>query len=176
MPLAHVFVIIIPLPISRNVKTSKDTSQPRGGRRGGRGNGAGSGRGRGGGGGGSSTLIQTQGLFSEGAGDGHLRRSTGNGSAYARAGDEVAVARKRADRKDDKAQALRVKELIGESDVSDVDDPSDEDVNKTEMALRPILLKEGKNFIPQNSNKYFLLLCINRSLEHPKTTYCKTGG
>ncbi|XP_017089525.2 DNA-directed RNA polymerase III subunit RPC4 [Drosophila bipectinata] len=125
-----------------NVKTSKDTTQPRGGRRGGRGNGSGSGRGRGGGGG-NSTLIQTQGLFSEGAGDGHLRRSTGNGSAYARAGDEVAVARKRNDRKDDKAQALRVKELIGESDVSDVDEPSDEDVNKTEMALRPILLKEG---------------------------------
>ncbi|KAH8239512.1 hypothetical protein KR032_005098 [Drosophila birchii] len=128
-----------------NVKTSKDTTQPRGGRRGGRGNGAGATRGRGGnagGGGGNSTLIQTQGLFSEGAGDVHVRRSTGNGSAYARAGEEVAVARKRADRKDDRAQAQRINELLGDSDASDAE-PSDEEDNKTEMALKPILLKEG---------------------------------
>ncbi|KAH8315727.1 hypothetical protein KR059_012808 [Drosophila kikkawai] len=130
-----------------NVKTSKDTTQPRGGRRGGRGNGAGATRGRGGnsssgGGGGNSTLIQTQGLFSEGAGDVHVRRSTGNGTAYARAGEEVAVARKRVDRKDDRAQAQRINELLGESDDSDAE-PNDEEDNKTEMALKPILLKEG---------------------------------
>ncbi|KAH8296097.1 hypothetical protein KR054_001711 [Drosophila jambulina] len=130
-----------------NVKTSKDTTQPRGGRRGGRGNGAGATRGRGGNsgggaGGGNSTLIQTQGLFSEGAGDVHVRRSTGNGTAYARAGEEVAVARKRADRKDDRAQAQRINELLGDSEASDAE-PSDDEDNKTEMALQPILLKEG---------------------------------
>ncbi|XP_017111992.1 DNA-directed RNA polymerase III subunit RPC4 [Drosophila elegans] len=127
-----------------NVKTSKDTTQPRGGRRGGRGNGTGATRGRGGSsaGGGNSTLIQTQGLFSEGAGDVHMRRSTGNGTAYARAGEEVAVARKRVDRKDDKGQGERIKELLGESDASDAE-LSEEEANKTEMALKPILLKEG---------------------------------
>ncbi|XP_017058980.1 DNA-directed RNA polymerase III subunit RPC4 [Drosophila ficusphila] len=127
-----------------NVKTSKDTTQPRGGRRGGRGNGTAATRGRGGNsaGGGNSTLIQTQGLFSEGAGDVHVRRSTGNGTAYARSGEEVAVARKRVDRKDDKSQAERIKELLGESDASDAE-LSEEEPNKTEMALRPILLKEG---------------------------------
>ncbi|KAH8368717.1 hypothetical protein KR084_008521 [Drosophila pseudotakahashii] len=127
-----------------NVKTSKDTTQPRSGRRGGRGNGTGATRGRGGNsaGGGNSTLIQTQGLFSEGAGDVHVRRSTGNGTAYARGGEEVAVARKRVDRKDDKSQAERIKELLGESEASDAE-LSEEEVTKTEMALRPILLKEG---------------------------------
>ncbi|XP_016983171.1 DNA-directed RNA polymerase III subunit RPC4 [Drosophila rhopaloa] len=127
-----------------NVKTSKDTTQPRGGRRGGRGNGTGATRGRGGNsaGGGNSTLIQTQGLFSEGAGDVHMRRSTGNGTAYARAGEEVAVARKRIDRKDDKGQGERIKELLGESEASDAE-LSEEEANKTEMALKPILLKEG---------------------------------
>ncbi|KAH8373452.1 hypothetical protein KR009_007300 [Drosophila setifemur] len=148
-----------------NVKTSKDTTQPRGGRRGGRGNGAGAARGRGGAvSGGNSTLIQTQGLFSEGAGDGHLRRSTGNGSAYARAGDEVAVARKRTDRKDDKAQAMRVKELLGESDVSDVDEPSDDEENKTEIALKPILLKEGMLFSQFNEIVCYKIFCILDSL------------
>ncbi|EDV51889.1 DNA-directed RNA polymerase III subunit RPC4 [Drosophila erecta] len=127
-----------------NVKTSKDTTQPRSGRRGGRGNGTGATRGRGGNsaGGGNSTLIQTQGLFSEGAGDVHVRRSTGNGTAYARGGEEVAVTRKRVDRKDDKGQAERIKELLGESEASG-GELSEEEANKTEMALRPILLKEG---------------------------------
>jgi len=127
-----------------NVKTSKDTTQPRSGRRGGRGNGTGATRGRGGNsaGGANSTLIQTQGLFSEGAGDVHVRRSTGNGTAYARGGEEVAVARKRVDRKDDKSQAERIKELLGESEASDAE-LSEEEPTKTEMALRPILLKEG---------------------------------
>ncbi|XP_037721524.1 DNA-directed RNA polymerase III subunit RPC4 [Drosophila subpulchrella] len=127
-----------------NVKTSKDTTQPRSGRRGGRGNGTGATRGRGGNsaGGANSTLIQTQGLFSEGAGDVHVRRSTGNGTAYARGGEEVAVARKRVDRKDDKSQSERIKELLGESEASDAE-LSEDEPTKTEMALRPILLKEG---------------------------------
>ncbi|XP_017072218.1 DNA-directed RNA polymerase III subunit RPC4 [Drosophila eugracilis] len=126
-----------------NVKTSKDTTQPRSGRRGGRGNGTGATRGRGGNSGGSnSTLIQTVGLFSEGAGDVHVRRSTGNGTAYSRGGEEVSVIRKRLDRKDDKNQDQRIKELLGESEASDAE-LSEEEANKTEMALKPILLKEG---------------------------------
>ncbi|XP_022208300.1 DNA-directed RNA polymerase III subunit RPC4 [Drosophila obscura] len=124
-----------------NVKTSKDFTQARGGKRGGRGTASGATRGRGG----NSTLIQTTGLFSEGAGVAQLRRSTGNGTAYARASEEQAVARKRTDRKDDKAQALRVRALLGESDASECDasDASDTEADKTELALKPILLREG---------------------------------
>ncbi|XP_001353968.2 DNA-directed RNA polymerase III subunit RPC4 [Drosophila pseudoobscura] len=124
-----------------NVKTSKDFTQVRGGKRGGRGTASGATRGRGG----NSTLIQTTGLFSEGAGVAQLRRSAGNGTAYARASEEQAVARKRTDRKDEKAQALRVRALLGESDASegDASEPSDTEADKTELALKPILLREG---------------------------------
>ncbi|XP_026848984.1 DNA-directed RNA polymerase III subunit RPC4 isoform X2 [Drosophila persimilis] len=123
-----------------NVKTSKDFTQVRGGKRGGRGTASGATRGRGG----NSTLIQTTGLFSEGAGVAQLRRSAGNGTAYARASEEQAVARKRTDRKDEKAQALRVRALLGESDASegDASEPSDTEADKTELALKPILLRE----------------------------------
>ncbi|ALC45003.1 CG5147 [Drosophila busckii] len=132
-----------------NVKTSKDFTQPRGGRaRGGRGSAAGATRGRGGGG--NSTLIQTTGVFSEGAGAVHLRKSTsaaggGGGSSYARAGEELAVSRKRTG-KDDKVQELRVQELLGgeieeseEEPVSDIEMEQD----KTDMDLKPVLLSEG---------------------------------
>lgn len=150
--------------IHSNVKTSKDTTQPRSGRRGGRGNGTGATRGRGGNsaGGGNSTLIQTQGLFSEGAGDVHVRRSTGNGTAYARGGEEVSVTRKRVDRKDDKSQAERIKELLGESDASG-GELSEEEANKTEMALRPILLKEGtfyKHFLMHTGRRNSCFICL----------------
>ncbi|BFF97586.1 DNA-directed RNA polymerase III subunit RPC4 [Drosophila madeirensis] len=124
-----------------NVKTSKDFTQARGGKRGGRGTASGATRGRGG----NSTLIQTTGVFSEGAGEAQVRRSTGNGTAYARASEEQAVTRKRTDRKDDKAQALRVRALLGESDASegDASDASDTEADKTELALKPIALREG---------------------------------
>ncbi|KAM8708441.1 hypothetical protein ACLKA7_015419 [Drosophila subpalustris] len=127
-----------------NVKTSKDFTQPRGGRRGARG-GAGATRGRGGaGGGGNSSLIQTTGVFSEGAGAVHLRKSSGGGSAYARAGEEVAVSRKRTDRKDDKLQDQRVRELIGEASADDdVDSDSETELDKTDLTYKPIMLSEG---------------------------------
>ncbi|XP_034480741.1 DNA-directed RNA polymerase III subunit RPC4 [Drosophila innubila] len=127
-----------------NVKTSKDFTQPRGGR--GRGaRGAGAARGRGGaGGGGNSSLIQTTGVFSEGAGAVHLRKSSSGGSAYARAGEEVAVSRKRTDRKDDKFQDQRVRELIGEaSDDDEADSDNETELNKTDLTYKPIMLSEG---------------------------------
>lgn len=126
-----------------NVKTSKDFTQPRGGRRGARG-GAGATRGRGGAGGGNSSLIQTTGVFSEGAGAVHLRKSSSGGSAYARAGEEVAVSRKRTDRKDDKLQDQRVRELIGEaSDDDEPDSDNETELDKTDLTYKPIMLREG---------------------------------
>lgn len=127
----------------RNVKTSKDFTQPRGGR--GRGaRGAGASRGRGGAGGSNSSLIQTTGVFSEGAGAVHIRKSSSGGSAYARAGEEVAVSRKRTDRKDDKFQDQRVRELIGEaSDDDEPDSENETELDKTELTYKPIMLGEG---------------------------------
>ncbi|XP_068149590.1 DNA-directed RNA polymerase III subunit RPC4 [Drosophila tropicalis] len=130
-----------------NVKTSKDFTQSRGnGRRGGRGATSGAQRGGRGGGSGNSSLIQTTGVFSEGVGALQVRKSTGNGTAYAR--DEVSVSsRKRKD--DNKLQQLSVKELLGESDDSDGgNDPAslsdhEMDGDKTELAFKPIALKEG---------------------------------
>ncbi|XP_032596444.1 uncharacterized protein LOC6558313 isoform X2 [Drosophila grimshawi] len=134
-----------------NVKTSKDFTQLRGGRRGARGA-AGANRGARGTGNGNSSLIQTTGVFSEGAGAVHLRKSTGGGSAYARAGEEVAVARKRTERKDEKSQELRVRELIG-SDASDAEeedeadearsDPEVVELDKTDLDCKPVRLTEG---------------------------------
>ncbi|XP_030565781.1 DNA-directed RNA polymerase III subunit RPC4 [Drosophila novamexicana] len=122
-----------------NVKTSKDFTQPRGARRGARGAG-GATRGRGAGNG-NSTLIQTTGVFSEGAGAVHLRKSSSGGSAYARAGDEVTISRKR---KDDKSQEQRVRELIGSDDSDDGDSASDEsELDKTELNFKPVMLTEG---------------------------------
>ncbi|XP_017863584.1 PREDICTED: DNA-directed RNA polymerase III subunit RPC4 [Drosophila arizonae] len=125
-----------------NVKTSKDFTQPRGGRRGARGAG-GATRGRGAGNG-NSTLIQTTGVFSEGAGAVHVRKPSsggGGGSSYARGGEEVAVSRKR---KDDKTPDQRVRELAG-SDASEDDESEDEesDLEKTELNFKPVMLKEG---------------------------------
>jgi len=127
------------------VKTSKDFTQPRGGRgRGARGAGAARGRGGAGGGGGNSSLIQTTGVFSEGAGAVHLRKSSSGGSAYARAGEEVAVSRKRTDRKDDKFQDQRVRELIGEaSDDDEAASDNETDHDKTDLNYKPIMLSEG---------------------------------
>ncbi|XP_064545450.1 DNA-directed RNA polymerase III subunit RPC4 [Drosophila montana] len=122
-----------------NVKTSKDFTQPRGGRRGARGAG-GATRGRGAGNG-NSTLIQTTGVFSEGAGAVHLRKSSSGGSSYTRAGDEVTIPRKR---KDDKSQEQRVRDLIGSDDSDDDESVSDEsELDKTELNFKPVMLTEG---------------------------------
>ncbi|XP_030372791.1 DNA-directed RNA polymerase III subunit RPC4 [Scaptodrosophila lebanonensis] len=128
-----------------NVKTSKDFTAERGARRGGRGgrgSNAAAGRGRGG-----STLIQTAGVFSEGAGAVHLRKSTGSGSVYGRASEEVSITRKRAERKDEKSaqQQQHARKLLDSSDDEDSRLGSDNEIeaDKTDVAFKPIILSEG---------------------------------
>ncbi|XP_034102955.1 DNA-directed RNA polymerase III subunit RPC4 [Drosophila nasuta] len=125
-----------------NVKTSKDFTQSRGRGRGARGA-AGAARGRGAGGTGNSSLIQTTGVFSEGAGAVHLRKpSSGGGGSYARGGDEVTVSRKRTIGKDERTADQRVQDLISDDDVESA---SDDEMggDKTELNYKPIMLKEG---------------------------------
>lgn len=72
------------------------------------------------------------------------------------------MTRKRVDRKDDKSQAERIKELLGESDASG-GELSEEEANKTEMALRPILLKEGtfyKHFLMHTGRRNSCFICL----------------
>ncbi|KAH8411156.1 hypothetical protein KR222_008817 [Zaprionus bogoriensis] len=136
-----------------NVKTSKDFTQPRGGRgRGARGSGATRG-GRAVGGAGNSSLIQTTGVFSEGAGAVHIRKSTSNSASYTRAGDDIVATRKRNDRKDDKSHDSKVLDLLGGSEDDDYGSSDDEtDNDKTDLVFKPVMLTEGEQRIASAIN------------------------
>lgn len=129
---------------NRNVKTSKDTTQLRGR---GRGRGAdrgGAGRGGSRGGrGGSSTLIQTAGVFSEGAGAVNIRKTTAS-SGYTRdADDSPSVMRKPTILKTEKKLDLKA-ELARDKDILKVlDDDDEEDDQKTDLDRIPVQLNEG---------------------------------
>lgn len=127
------------------MKTSRDTTS-RGRGRGDRGGklDRGGGRGRGAGRGGNSNLIQTTGVFSEGAGAIAIRRSTS--SSYNRSSDDgsPSVMRKptlvkRETKIDVKAEAQHVRDILGESDDDDLG--NDE---KTDLDRFPIKLTTGK--------------------------------
>ncbi|XP_058980149.1 uncharacterized protein LOC131803123 isoform X2 [Musca domestica] len=126
-----------------NVKTSKDTTQMRGR---GRGRGADRGAGRGGsrgGRGGASNLIQTAGVFSEGAGAVNIRKTT-NSSGYSRDVDDSPSAMRKptifkTEKKMDlKAELARDKDILRGLD----DDEEEDDEQKTDMDRIPVLLNE----------------------------------
>ncbi|XP_058976241.1 uncharacterized protein LOC101894150 isoform X1 [Musca domestica] len=128
-----------------NVKTSKDTTQMRGR---GRGRGADRGAGRGGsrgGRGGASNLIQTAGVFSEGAGAVNIRKTT-NSSGYSRDVDDSPSAMRKptifkTEKKMDlKAELARDKDILRGLD----DDEEEDDEQKTDMDRIPVLLNEAK--------------------------------
>ncbi|XP_011187669.1 DNA-directed RNA polymerase III subunit RPC4 isoform X2 [Zeugodacus cucurbitae] len=133
-----------------NVKTSKDTTM-RGGRgrgaRGGRGAGGGARGGRGGAAGGAnSSLIQTTGVFSEGAGAINIRKASSGGSGFgSRNADDAASQMRRPTiikqehmRKIDlKADEEHVRELLGDTDEDDFGD------EKTDLEQIPVKLNEG---------------------------------
>lgn len=134
-----------------NVKTSKDTTM-RGGRgrgaRGGRGAGGGARGGRGGAAGGAnSSLIQTTGVFSEGAGAINIRKASSGGSGFgSRNADDAASQMRRPTiikqehmRKIDlKADEEHVRELLGDTDEDDFGD------EKTDLEQIPVKLNEVK--------------------------------
>lgn len=126
--------------LSRNVKTSKDTSLR------GRKSGSKSDRGRGGktAGGRGSNLIQTTGVFSEGAGDGALKKSLSFRSSYADDSPSPSQMRrptinKNLDNKIDvKEEAQNLRDFLGDSD-------EDFDYQKTDLdSSIPIKLSNGK--------------------------------
>ncbi|XP_073838687.1 RNA polymerase III subunit C53 isoform X2 [Musca autumnalis] len=126
-----------------NVKTSKDTTQMRGR---GRGRGAERGAGRGGGRGGrggASNLIQTAGVFSEGAGAVNIRKTTSS-SGYSRDVDDSPSAMRKptifkTEKKLDlKAELARDKDILKGLD----DDEEDDDDQKTDLDRIPVLLNE----------------------------------
>ncbi|XP_073838686.1 RNA polymerase III subunit C53 isoform X1 [Musca autumnalis] len=128
-----------------NVKTSKDTTQMRGR---GRGRGAERGAGRGGGRGGrggASNLIQTAGVFSEGAGAVNIRKTTSS-SGYSRDVDDSPSAMRKptifkTEKKLDlKAELARDKDILKGLD----DDEEDDDDQKTDLDRIPVLLNEAK--------------------------------
>ncbi|XP_065359743.1 uncharacterized protein RpIIIC53 isoform X1 [Calliphora vicina] len=128
-----------------NVKTSKDTTISRG-----RGRGRGADRGtRGGsrgGRGGASSLIQTTGVFSEGAGAVNLR-PTSRSSGYSRDVDDTPSAmRKPTLLKSEKKldlKAVLAKDIDILKSLDDVDD-DDELEQKTDLDRIPVQLNEGK--------------------------------
>ncbi|XP_075159584.1 RNA polymerase III subunit C53 isoform X1 [Haematobia irritans] len=128
-----------------NVKTSKDTTQMRGR---GRGRGAdrgGRGSSRGSRGGGASTLIQTAGVFSEGAGAVNIRKTLSS-SGYSRdVDDSPSAMRKPTILKMEKKLDLKA-ELARDKDILKVldDDIEEEDEQKTDFDRIPVQLQEGK--------------------------------
>ncbi|XP_075159585.1 RNA polymerase III subunit C53 isoform X2 [Haematobia irritans] len=126
-----------------NVKTSKDTTQMRGR---GRGRGAdrgGRGSSRGSRGGGASTLIQTAGVFSEGAGAVNIRKTLSS-SGYSRdVDDSPSAMRKPTILKMEKKLDLKA-ELARDKDILKVldDDIEEEDEQKTDFDRIPVQLQE----------------------------------
>lgn len=134
-----------------NVKTSKDTTA-RGGRgrgaRGGRGAGSGTRGGRGGAAGGAnSSLIQTTGVFSEGAGAINIRKASTGGSGFgSRNADDVApqmrrptiVKQEHLKKIDGKADEEHLRELLGDTDEDDFVD------EKTDLETMPVRLSNAK--------------------------------
>lgn len=117
----------------------------------GRGRGADRGAGRGGsrgGRGGASNLIQTAGVFSEGAGAVNIRKTT-NSSGYSRDVDDSPSAMRKptifkTEKKMDlKAELARDKDILRGLD----DDEEEDDEQKTDMDRIPVLLNEGKWYI-----------------------------
>lgn len=127
----------------RNVKTSKDTTLTRG-----RGRGRGVDRGRGGarGGRGGSSLIQTTGVFSEGAGAVNVRQAS-RSSGYSRdVDDSPSAMRKPTLFKSEKKLDLKA-ELAKDRDILKfLDDGNEEDdiEQKTDLDRVPVQLNEGK--------------------------------
>lgn len=130
-----------------NVKTSKDTTLTRG-----RGRGRGADRGglgRGGargGRGGSSSLIQTTGVFSEGAGAVNIRQAS-RSSGYSRDVDDSPSAMRKptlfkTEKKLDlKAELARDKDILKFLDDGDEEDEAE---HKTDLDKIPVQLNEGK--------------------------------
>uniref|UniRef100_A0A1I8PBW7 DNA-directed RNA polymerase III subunit RPC4 n=1 Tax=Stomoxys calcitrans TaxID=35570 RepID=A0A1I8PBW7_STOCA len=126
-----------------NVKTSKDTTQMRGR---GRGRGVESGAGRGasrGGRGGASTLIQTAGVFSEGAGAVNIRKAASLSSYSRDVDDSPSAMRKPTILKMEKKLDLKA-ELARDKDILKVldDDEEEEDEKKTDLDRIPVQLQE----------------------------------
>ncbi|XP_004522150.1 DNA-directed RNA polymerase III subunit RPC4 isoform X1 [Ceratitis capitata] len=136
-----------------NVKTSKDTTA-RGGRgggrgaRGGRGAGTGARGGRGGvAGGTNSALIQTTGVFSEGAGAINIRKTSSSGGGFGgRSADDAPsqmrrptiIKQENLKKFDLKADEEHVRELLGDTDEDDFGD------EKTDLEQIPVKLNEVK--------------------------------
>ncbi|XP_054733453.1 DNA-directed RNA polymerase III subunit RPC4 isoform X1 [Anastrepha obliqua] len=132
-----------------NVKTSKDTTvRGRGAGRGGRG-GRGSARGGRGGaaGGANSSLIQTTGVFSEGAGAVNIRKPSSGGSSFGgRSTDDAPsqmrrptiIKSEKLKKIDLKADDEHIRELLGDSDEDDFGD------EKTDLEQIPVKLNEIK--------------------------------
>ncbi|XP_054733454.1 DNA-directed RNA polymerase III subunit RPC4 isoform X2 [Anastrepha obliqua] len=130
-----------------NVKTSKDTTvRGRGAGRGGRG-GRGSARGGRGGaaGGANSSLIQTTGVFSEGAGAVNIRKPSSGGSSFGgRSTDDAPsqmrrptiIKSEKLKKIDLKADDEHIRELLGDSDEDDFGD------EKTDLEQIPVKLNE----------------------------------
>uniref|UniRef100_W8BGF4 DNA-directed RNA polymerase III subunit RPC4 n=1 Tax=Ceratitis capitata TaxID=7213 RepID=W8BGF4_CERCA len=134
-----------------NVKTSKDTTA-RGGRgggrgaRGGRGAGTGARGGRGGvAGGANSALIQTTGVFSEGAGAINIRKTSSSGGGFGgRSADDAPsqmrrptiIKQENLKKFDLKADEEHVRELLGDTDEDDFGD------EKTDLEQIPVKLNE----------------------------------
>uniref|UniRef100_A0A0K8V9D8 DNA-directed RNA polymerase III subunit RPC4 n=1 Tax=Bactrocera latifrons TaxID=174628 RepID=A0A0K8V9D8_BACLA len=134
-----------------NVKTSKNTTA-RGGRgrgaRGGRGAGSGTRGGRGGAAGSAnSSLIQTTGVFSEGAGAINIRKASSGGSGFSsRNADDTAsqmrrptiIKQEHLKKIDAKADEEQLRELLGDTDEDDLVD------EKTDLEMMPVKLSNAK--------------------------------
>ncbi|XP_067613564.1 DNA-directed RNA polymerase III subunit RPC4 isoform X1 [Eurosta solidaginis] len=136
-----------------NVKTSKDTTARggRGGRgaRSGRGSGSGTRGGRGGAAGNTNaSLIQTTGVFSEGAGAINIRKASSGGSSFGggRSTDDAPsqmrkptiIKSENLKKNDIKADDEYVRELLGDTEEDDFGD------DKTDLEQKPVKLNEAK--------------------------------
>ncbi|XP_067613565.1 DNA-directed RNA polymerase III subunit RPC4 isoform X2 [Eurosta solidaginis] len=168
-----------------NVKTSKDTTARggRGGRgaRSGRGSGSGTRGGRGGAAGNTNaSLIQTTGVFSEGAGAINIRKASSGGSSFGggRSTDDAPsqmrkptiIKSENLKKNDIKADDEYVRELLGDTEEDDFGD------DKTDLEQKPVKLNEESTInIAQKIQKMSVKqqLLTNRALMRYPASVCE---
>lgn len=83
-------------------------------------------------------------MFSEGAGAAHLRKPSNSGTTYSRGGEDVVSTRKRTDRRDDKSNDSKARDLLAESDEDYNSSDNEVDNDKTDLVFKPVMLAEGE--------------------------------
>lgn len=73
-----------------------------------------------------------------------MRKPSNSGTTYSRSAEDVVSTRKRTDRRDDKSNDSKARDLLAESDEDYNSSDNEVDTDKTDLAFKPVMLAEGE--------------------------------